>query len=68
MNTSARKKIAVVIPKYGLVGGGERFAADLTARLAENPHNDIHVFANQWRTGPEPFTLHKVGHSLFPSG
>lgn len=66
MNTPVRRKIAVVVPKYGLVGGGERFAAELTARLAENPHNDIHVFANQWRTGSEPVTFHKVEQITFP--
>lgn len=66
MNIPARKKIAVVVPKYGLVGGGERFVAELTARLAENPHNDIHVFANRWKAGPEPVTFHKVRQITFP--
>lgn len=66
MKTPARKKIAVVVPKYGLVGGGERFAAELTVRLAENSYNDIHVFANQWKAGPETVTFHKVRQITFP--
>jgi len=43
-------RIAVVIPKYGLVGGAEGFAAALTERLAlDNAAFEIHVFANRWQ-------------------
>jgi len=60
------KKIAVVVPKYGLVGGGERFVFELTERLAQNPQYDIHVFANKWRTGLSRITFHKVPIIRFP--
>ena len=44
------RRIAVVIPKYGLVGGAEGFAAALTERLAlDNPAFEIHIFANRWQ-------------------
>lgn len=47
-------RIAVVIPKYGLVGGAEGFAAALTERLAlDNPAFEIHVFANRWQQDAE---------------
>ena len=31
------RKIAVVIPKYGLIGGAEGYAAELTERLGSQP-------------------------------
>jgi len=40
-------KIAVVVPKYGLIGGGERFVQELTERIAENHCYDVHVFVKQ---------------------
>lgn len=60
------KKIAVVVPKYGLVGGGEHFVFELTERLAENAQYDIHVFANQWRVDSSRVTFHKVPIIRFP--
>ena len=45
-------KVAVVIPKYGLVGGAEGFVFALTERLAMRPEFEIHVFANRYRRGP----------------
>lgn len=62
------KKIAVVVPKYGLVGGGERFVFELTERLARNPQYDIHVFANKWLpdSGLSRLTFHKVSIITFP--
>lgn len=59
-------RIAVVIPKYGLVGGGERFAAEVTARVAENPAFEIHVFANKWRSNSPYITFHRVPIISFP--
>ncbi len=53
-------KIAVVIPKYWLTGGAERFAASLTEGLARNPAYDKHVFANQWRVQSEAIRFHQV--------
>ncbi len=63
---SGRKKIAVVVPKYGLVGGGERFVSELTERLAVNPAYDIHVFANRWQGQSNRLTFHQVPVITFP--
>lgn len=66
MIKSPAYKIAVVIPKYGLVGGSEYFVAQVTERLAENPLFDIHVFANKWRVFSDRITFHKVPWITFP--
>jgi len=62
----SQKKIAVVVPKYGLVGGGERYVAELTERIAAIPKYDIHVFANQWHRQSDNVTFHKVPVITFP--
>ena len=59
-------KIAVVIPKYGLVGGAESFAYEVSERLAEREGTEIHVFAHQWRRGKSPITFHKLSMFSFP--
>ena len=61
-----RRKIAVVVPKYGLVGGGERFASEITERLAQNDSLEIHVFANQWVAYSNRIKFHKVPMIRFP--
>ncbi len=66
MNRSGVVRVAVVVPKYGLLGGGERFAAELTERLARDGRYEIHVFANRWVPGPGPITFHKVPQLRFP--
>lgn len=60
------RKIAVVIPKYGLVGGAEQFAAELTKRLSANPDYDFRIFANRWQSGSGTTTYHKVPIVSFP--
>ncbi len=64
--TETPKKIAVVIPKYGLVGGAERFAYELTERLSLNEKYDFHVFANRWQPDSDRITFHKVSIIRFP--
>lgn len=59
-------KIAVVIPKYGLVGGAEGFAYEVTERLAKHEDLKLHVFANQWESGQTSITFHKVPIIPFP--
>ncbi len=59
-------KIAVVVPKYGLVGGGERFVLELTERIALNHRYDVHVFANKWRPQSDRITFYKVPVISFP--
>lgn len=61
-----KKKIAVVVPKYGLVGGGERFVRELTERIALNATYDIHVLANQWQGGSSRITFHRIPIITFP--
>lgn len=66
INANLPPKIAVVVPKYGLVGGGEGFAAELSARIADNFGYDIHVFANKWIANSDKITFHKVPIVTFP--
>lgn len=61
-----RRKIAVIVPKYGLIGGGERFVSELTERIARNPRFEVHVFANQWQKLSDNITFHKVPIFRFP--
>jgi UDP-glucose:(heptosyl)LPS alpha-1,3-glucosyltransferase len=64
--TASQHRIAIVVPKYGLIGGGERFASELTDRLAGDKRFDIHVFANQWQPGSGNIVYHKVPMLRFP--
>jgi len=66
VTASARPRVAVVVPKYGTVGGGERFVYELTERLARDGRYEIHVFANRWVPGPGPVVFHKIPRVLFP--
>jgi len=59
------KKIAVIIPKYGLTGGAEQFAAELTKRLVDQTPYTFHVVANRWRTSPS-VQFHKAPIISFP--
>ena len=59
-------KIAVVIPKYGLVGGAESFAFMLSERMATRDDFEIHVFANQWRRENYSITFHRIPIIAFP--
>lgn len=59
-------RIAVVIPKYGLVGGAEGFAAELTERLARDPRWEFHVFANRWVPGSDRIAFHRIPIISFP--
>lgn len=59
-------RVAVVCPNYGLVGGAELFAFELTERLAQMADFDIHVFANRWRPGKSVTHFHKIPILNFP--
>ncbi len=61
-----RRKIAVVVPKYGLIGGGERFVSEITGRLARNENFEMHVFANRWIANSDRIQFHKVPTVRFP--
>ncbi|MEN6465454.1 MAG: glycosyltransferase family 4 protein [Syntrophaceae bacterium] len=60
------KRIAVVIPKFGLVGGAEQFAGELSSRIAGDPGYEVHVFANKWVPAGDRITFHKVPVITFP--
>jgi UDP-glucose:(heptosyl)LPS alpha-1,3-glucosyltransferase len=66
VTASARPRVAVIVPKYGTVGGGERFVYELTERLARDGRYEIHVFANRWVSGPGPVVFHKIPRVPFP--
>lgn len=59
-------KIAMVVPRYGQVGGGERFVMALTEQLAAMDHLEMHVFANRWDTESPGVFYHKVPIITFP--
>ncbi len=60
------QKIAVVIPKYGLVGGAEQFASELTGRLADQSGYNFDVFANRWHGNHAGVNFHHVPIVSFP--
>jgi UDP-glucose:(heptosyl)LPS alpha-1,3-glucosyltransferase len=60
------KKIAVVVPKYGLVGGAEHVVSELTERIALSSKYEIHVFANKWLQLSDRIKFHKVPVIAFP--
>jgi UDP-glucose:(heptosyl)LPS alpha-1,3-glucosyltransferase len=59
-------KIAVVIPKYGLVGGAEQFAAELTGKLCSRHQDTFQVFANRWQSNSHAIQFHKIPIISFP--
>jgi UDP-glucose:(heptosyl)LPS alpha-1,3-glucosyltransferase len=63
-STGSRSSIAVVIPRYGRIGGAENMAFQLCERLSSL--FDIHVFARKWDAGPSRVTFHKVPMIHFP--
>ncbi|MBI5818238.1 MAG: glycosyltransferase family 4 protein [Verrucomicrobia bacterium] len=65
--TSRIRKIAVIVPKYGLVGGAEQFAFQVTERMAARTPYEFHVFANQWKSAEGSRVIfHKVPMIRFP--
>lgn len=60
------KKIAVVIPKYGLIGGAEQFASELTNRLRGNSGHSFHILANRWQSISGAVQFHKIPIISFP--
>lgn len=59
-------RVAVVVPKYGLIGGAENFVFQLTERLASFEDITVDVFANKWRKGDAPIRFHKIWTIPFP--
>jgi len=59
-------KVAVVIPKYGLVGGAEQFAAELTDACCSRTDLTFQVFANRWQSDPNVTGFQKIPVISFP--
>jgi len=59
-------RIAVVSPRYGLMGGAEGFAYELTERLSQEEDFEIHVLAHRWRVGSNRVRFHKIPMIRFP--
>jgi UDP-glucose:(heptosyl)LPS alpha-1,3-glucosyltransferase len=64
--THPPNKIAVVVPKYGLVGGAEHVVSELTERTALSPKYEIHVFANKWVQLSDRIKFHNIPVIAFP--
>jgi len=54
-----RLKIAVLVRRFVTTGGAERYAYEVTRRLALK--HDVHIFAQEWSfEGSEQLTFHKI--------
>jgi UDP-glucose:(heptosyl)LPS alpha-1,3-glucosyltransferase len=51
-------KIALLIRRFITTGGAERYAVEVTRRLAKT--HEVHVLAQEWDHEPEDITLHRV--------
>ncbi len=61
-----KKRIALVIPKYGLLGGAESVAFEMGERLAQRDAFEVHVLANRWKTGSAAIRFHHIPVVKFP--
>ncbi len=60
-------KIAVLIRRFITTGGAERYAVEVSKRLAMQ--HDVHVFAHEWHCENDTnITFHKVPRLLFKPG
>lgn len=59
-------RIAVIVPKYGLLGGAEQFVFELTERLSGLEDFSIDVFSNEWISESRTINFHKIPKVLFP--
>jgi UDP-glucose:(heptosyl)LPS alpha-1,3-glucosyltransferase len=66
MKKEAQVRIGIVVPKYGLVGGGEEHVAQLTNRISQNREFHVHLFANQWAHVSNTVSVHKIPIVSFP--
>ncbi len=61
-----KPRIAILAEKYGGIGGSERFAKEVTERLAATGRYEFHVFANRWEAGRPDIAFHKIPSIKFP--
>lgn len=58
-SSKEKLKIAVLIRRFVLTGGAERYAVEVTRRLARE--HDVSVFAQEWSfEGKEKITFHRI--------
>ena len=56
-------KIAVLIRRFITTGGAEKYAVEVTKRLAKS--HDVHVFAQEWTSFPQShITFHRIPRPL----
>ncbi len=53
-----RLKIALLVRRFIVTAGAERYAVEMARRLAKI--HEVHVFAQQWDHEPEGISLHRV--------
>jgi UDP-glucose:(heptosyl)LPS alpha-1,3-glucosyltransferase len=59
MSHNKRLKIAVLVRRFVSTGGVERYAVEVTQRLA--PQHEVHVFAQEWSfQGKTAISFHKI--------
>jgi UDP-glucose:(heptosyl)LPS alpha-1,3-glucosyltransferase len=67
MSDRRKLKIAVLIKSFISTGGAERYALEVTRRLALE--HDVHVFANRWSLdGNEKITFHRIPIAITKPG
>jgi UDP-glucose:(heptosyl)LPS alpha-1,3-glucosyltransferase len=64
--SSKIKRVAVVIPKYGLTGGAENFCALLSEHIAQNDDYELHVLANRRQSTSPNVSFHNIPIVRFP--
>ena len=59
MNLDSNLRIAVLIKRFIPTGGAEKYAMEVTRRLAL--HHEVHVFAQEWSfEGEEKISFHRI--------
>lgn len=62
-----RLRIAVLISSFITTGGAERYAVEVSRRLAKD--HEVHVFCNRWSfDGTEEITFHKIPNYIKKPG
>jgi UDP-glucose:(heptosyl)LPS alpha-1,3-glucosyltransferase len=64
--TEAPVRVAVIREDFGLLGGAEKFAYELTRRIAACSNVDVHLLANKWTDPPDGIVAHKIPILPFP--
>lgn len=63
---ASRIRLAMVVHNYGLIGGVEKYTAEVTERISQHPEFDVHVFAHRWKKFSDRVTFHEIPRLSFP--